>query len=283
VGDSLDDRLGDAIGELAGRLSLVNLDEESDPWLHRLIAGFVRNIVDAGDLYGNVITAVLWEMARADDDADTMAYAELEKTAPHADCLTLAEHAAAEQVIDLHSFLSTHCRTCGRFRQAEQYGRKALAITEESLEPGDPFISGRQSNLALALLELGELEEARELLRRALASYEQSFAPGHPSIAISQSNLATVLQDLGELEEARDLLRRALASDEQSFALGHPSIATSQSNLATVLQDLGELEEARELVEKAYGAYLKLFGPDHHITRRIKGNLDVIVAAMNAS
>jgi tetratricopeptide (TPR) repeat protein len=241
---SLDDPFDEALSELSTQLSLVELDQDKDPSLHRLIAGFVRSQFPSSEGMGvglpsseglgvgKIINAVIAEMDRVSVDEDTAAYQELEKVVPHAEALAESETIEPEQAIDLWNYLWWHHKNWGRFRLAETCGRRALARAEQDLAPGDE------------------------------------------TIATLQSNLAAVLQDLGELAEARDLLRQALAADQAHFAPGHPIIATAQSNLALVLQDLGELAEEREFAAQAYQSLLRLFGPDHPHTRIVKENLE---------
>nr|QNO57604.1 hypothetical protein POLJIEDG_00007 [Methanosarcinales archaeon ANME-1 ERB7] len=274
----LEDPLDDAIGELANKLSLVELDKENDPWMHRLIAGFVNTTIGENrDLRDKVVNEVKEEMARVTDETDSLSYNQLEKIIPHAEMLVSSESIETEQAINIFNYLRWHNSKWGRYWIAERHGRKSLDLSEKAYAPGHPSIARSQSNLALVLQDLGELEEARDLLRKALDSAQKSFEPGHPSIAIRQSNLATVLQDLGELEEARDLLRKALDSDQKSFEPGHPSIARSQSNLALVLKDLGELEEARDLLRKALDSDQKSFEPGHPSIAIRQSNLALVL------
>ena len=269
----IEDPLNEAISELDNKLSLLELDEDNDPRVHRLISAFVRETTDAPDnLFRSVCRAVVEEMARVADESDILACGQLEKILPHAALLLSSETIDTEQAINLANYLCMQSWKRGRFRVAEKHGRKAVEISERHFEPGHPRIATSRSNLGAVLRNLGELKEARDLLRMALASDEKSFESGHPIIAIRQSVLAVVLQDLGELKEARDLLRMALESDQKSFEPGHPKIAARQSNLAVVLQDLGEFEEARDLTGQAYRSFLNKFGPGHPYTKTAKRN-----------
>ncbi len=281
AGSRLSDPVDESIAELA-RLSLVDLDEEYDPQLHRLLAGFVATKIDDDDeLRRLAVNVVSDELSRVTDEHDTQAYSDLEKMVSHGVHFLESRFIDAEQAISIAGYIGWLHEEHGRYRLGEQYRRAALASAEQSFEAGHPTIATRQSNLALVLQDLGELEAARDLLRAALASDEQSFEAGHPTIATRQSNLALVLQDLGELEAARDLLRAALASAEQSFEAGHPTIATRQSNLALVLQELGELEAARDLLSAAHASLESKFGIEHPSTRVVKGNLDQLLTAIN--
>jgi tetratricopeptide (TPR) repeat protein len=278
-GNILEDPLDDAISELANNLSLVELDKDNDPWVHRLIAGFVNTTIGENNssLHDKVVNAVEEEMARVTDEKDSQSYYQLEKILPHAGILAYSEFIEPGQAIDLLNYLRWHNGKWGRYRVAERHGRKALGLSEKAYEPGHQTIATSQSNLALVLKDLGELKEARDLLRKALESAQKSFEPGHPSIALRQSNLALVLLDLGELEEAKDLLHKALESDQKSFEPGHPSIATSQSNLAMVLQDLGELEEAKDLLHKALESAQKSFELGHRSIALRQSNLATVL------
>jgi len=272
---TLENPLDEAISELAKNLSLIELDEENDPWMHRLISAFAKTTLNENNyLYEKIVNTVIDEMSRVSDDKDIQSFRQLEKIVPHAEMLLSSEFIKSNKVLDISNYLRWHYKKWGKYRLAETYGRKALYLSEKNFDPGHPSIATSQSNLALVLKDLGELEEARALLRKALESGEKNFDQGHPKIATRQSNLALVLKDLGELEEARALLRKALESDEKNFDPGHPSIATRQSNLALVLKDLGELEEAKRLAKLAYNAFLNLFGHKHPHTKIAKKNLE---------
>ena len=216
-------------------------------------------------------------MQRAYDNPDANVNRELESLIPHAEFLAATGRLRPEDLGSSLNAVGTHHQTMGRFIAARHSLSRALASDEKSFEPGHPSIARSQSNLALVLLDLGQLEEARDLLRSALASNERSFESGHLSIARSQSNLATVLRQLGQLEEARDLLRKALASAVKSFEPGHPSIASRQGNLALVLKDLGQLEEARDLFRKALASDEKSFAPGHPSIAIRQGNLALVL------
>ena len=259
--DPLEDPLNEAISEL-DNLSLLNLDEESDPFMHRLIAGFVRmSIQKDEESFQSIVEAVLAEMSRVTDDKDTAAYRELDKILPHADILLGSEFTEAPQKADMANYLRWHYKKKGVYRLSETYGKLALEIAEKHYEPGHKKIAEIQSNLALVLSDLGKYEAAELLMREALESDLKSFGKGHPTVAIRQSNLATVLQALGKYEAAELLLREALESDLKSFGKGHPTVAIRQSNLALVLKDLGKYEAAELLLREVLESEIKIYEP----------------------
>jgi len=267
----LGDPLDAAIGELAGKLSLIELDADNDPWTTRLISAFVRETTDTpANLFESVCNAVVAEMARVTDESDIAFHGQLEKIAHQAELLISSDAIKTGQALDLTNYLCLHHWKRGRFGIAKKHARKAVDISVRHFVPGHPRIATSLSNLGEVLRNLGELKAARDLLQKAMESDERSFEPGHPIIAIRQSILAVVLQELGELEAARDLLRKALDSDKKSFEPGHPKIAIRQSNLAVVLQELGEFEEARALAGQAYRSFRDRLGPEHPYTKVAK-------------
>ncbi|ETR67964.1 MAG: hypothetical protein OMM_04850 [Candidatus Magnetoglobus multicellularis str. Araruama] len=217
----LDDPLDDAISELK-RLSLIELDQDNDPFMHRLISGFIQSTFSDADLFEKVVAAVKTEMARTDNESDSAAYKELEKIVPHAVVLCSSELMGYAYKISIFSSLQGHHSKWGRYQLSKHYGRMALDLSESNYEPGHSEIAKHQSNLALMLKDLGQLEEARDLLRMALSSDQKSFEPGHPSIARSQLNLGGVLADLGQTDDAQPLFQAAYDSFFALLGQDHP-------------------------------------------------------------
>ena len=234
-GSILEDPLDDAISELTNTFSLIELDNENDPQMHRLVSAFGRTTIDENEnLFEDLVASVEHEMARTTDEEGVHAYYELQKVLPHAGMLLATESVGLEHAINISRYLSWHYMRLGTFRLSERYGRKSLNLSEERYPASSPQIAISQSNLAMVLKDLGELEEARDLLRQALESDQKSFEPDHPSIAISQSNLAMVLQDLGELEEARDLAYQAYEAFLRKLGPGHPYTKTAKAHWESI-------------------------------------------------
>ena len=190
----LEDPIDEAISELADKLSMVELDEESDPWMHRLISGFVKTITgETNNLHEKVFQAVGSEMARVRDEKDTQAYNELEKIVPHTEIILSYESMGTEQAMNLLGNLQLHNSNWARYRVAEGYGRKSLDLCKKSFEPGNPSIAISQSNLATVLKALGELEEARDLFKQAYDAFLNKFGPQHPNTKTTKSNWEGIL------------------------------------------------------------------------------------------
>jgi tetratricopeptide (TPR) repeat protein len=233
----LQDPLDEAVSRLDTSLSMVELDEENDPRMHRLIAAFVQTLIREDDpLHQQVITAVREEMARVKDDKDTKSFRELEKVLPHADFLLSSSQIAPGQAVDIANYMGWHHWKLGRYRLGERYWRKSLELAERNYKSGEPVIARQQSNLALVLKDLGQLEEARDLLRAALESDQKSFEPGHPEIAKKQSNLALVLKALGQLKEAKTLANQAYHSFLEKLGAEHYYTKRAKGNLDSIVK-----------------------------------------------
>jgi tetratricopeptide (TPR) repeat protein len=117
-----------------------------------------------------------------------------------------------------------------------------------------PSVATRQSNLALVLLDLGDLPRAKELLEQALAADLRNLGPDHPSVAISRFNLARICIAQDDFAGACASLAQTLAAEERSLGADHPSTAYTRASLAHVLSRLGDAESARNEAGRAVRA-----------------------------
>ncbi|EOD36868.1 hypothetical protein EMIHUDRAFT_420879, partial [Emiliania huxleyi CCMP1516] len=99
------------------------------------------------------------------------------------------------------------------------------------------------NNLAMAMLEGGDLGGALPLLRRTLEVSRGSLGDRHPSTLTSVNNLGRatplgklVLKKGGELEEAEQLYREALAARRDVLGASHEDTLNSTFNLAGLLK-----------------------------------------------
>ena len=137
-----------------------------------------------------------------------------------------------------------------------QLGRPQEAVAgfreASSYDPGNPF---RHQNLALALLESGQLTDA-------IAEYESTIrTTSDPTMqARSYEKVATIYDDLGDYRKVRDNYRMALQANPTlgPDMIHRISVYAAQSptgprylQLGILLQELGKLPEARVAYEQA--------------------------------
>ena len=201
-------------------------------------------------------------------------------------CASLLPHALAsagfaeelgilsETVAEILNNAGRYQRHLADFDEARKCLERALKIDEKAFGLEHPSVAIYVNNLGGVLQDLGEMEKARSCFERALKIDEKVFGIEHPSVAIDVNNLGLVLRDLGEMEKARSCFERALKIDEKVFGIEHPSVATKANNLGLVLRDLGKREKARECFERSYRIFQQFFGDNHHLTLKVKANLD---------
>lgn len=132
------------------------------------------------------------------------------------------------------SNLAEMCRQGGQLAEAEQAGRRAVAM-DSSLVAG-------WNNLGIVLQEAGKLEESLTCLERVVAL--------QPDYAEAHNNLGNTLKRLGRLDQAR-------IRYEQALVLA-PTYAEALSNLANLLNDLGLADEALAYARRAIEANPRL-------------------------
>ena len=140
----------------------------------------------------------------------------------------------------------------GRLDEAEDWYRKALAISEElGNRPYMAFTYGQLGNTAQ---DRGRLDEAEDWYRKALAISED-FG-NRPLIAGVYHQLGMIAQLRGRLGEAEEWFRKSLVIGE---ALGdRPHIAGVYHQLGRTAQDRGRLDEAEDWYRKALAIEVEL-------------------------
>ena len=93
----------------------------------------------------------------------------------------------------------------GDFKQAERYGREALAEAEKTFGANHLNTASSRSSLALVLHYEEREAESEQLYRQALAVRARQQGMLHPATALLLLNLADVVQAQGRLPEAEKL------------------------------------------------------------------------------
>lgn len=283
--NDMEDSIENAISYLNNKLSLIELDLENDPLMHRLISDFGRITLDENNnLFVQIVEAVKNEMEQIENQDDFfISYKQLDKIAPHAECLLQFKEVNTASFISLSYYLGQYYKAKRKFRVAEKFYRNALLRSKNYLASEPQIIEKIKSNLAAVLIELKEIAGAISLLEEALESTQKNFKPGHPIIAEIQSNLASAFQSLGQLmkderlfQKSKFLLLEALKSTQKNFGPGHSSIAKIQSKLAVVLALLGELSKAEKLLQESLKSNQKSLGPEHPLIAEIQSKLAFI-------
>lgn len=198
----------------------------------------------------------------------------------------------------------------GKYGEAEEQFREALAIYEKRSGADSVNTASALNNLALVLEKLGDYRGAELLLRRSYGILQKRLGPNHPDSATTLSNLGRVLDsqgkfgasaavaaggpaapsragddpqrlaaqaqeliDKGQFREAESLQQKVVSIHEKALGREHPQTATSLSNLANVLYLQGKLGEAEQIDRRVLAIREKVLGPEHPDTATSLNNL----------
>lgn len=139
-------------------------------------------------------------------------------------------------------------RKMGRYKEAEDFYLRAVAIFQRGRPATDGALTRVLFELGNVLRRLGRFSEAEAILREDLAVALGSLGPAHLQSANILAMLALVALQTRRLEEAEELARSSLALQEHSpmfrTQLGRRLLADTLSLLAQTLAARGEVTEA---------------------------------------
>jgi len=152
--------------------------------------------------------------------------------------------------------------------RAKQFLERGVALWRID-DPEGEYTAIAENNLAMYLLEIGELDEAQTLFEHGLLVLQREYGVDSPLLATSFNNLAALHVARFEFEEALDLQRRALICDQAQLGPDHPAVGTSLQNYGMILLRLGRMFEVLPVYERAAEIYEKGLGAAHPQTAGI--------------
>jgi tetratricopeptide (TPR) repeat protein/tRNA A-37 threonylcarbamoyl transferase component Bud32 len=151
----------------------------------------------------------------------------------------------------------------GKYDDALDHYRRALAIRERTLGPEHPSVATVLVTIGVALAYQGKRDEGLANYRRALAIDEKVLGKEHPSLVDILLDIGLVLVHEDQNEEALACYRRALAIGEKSLGEENADVAAVRDELGSVLVTLGYHEEALRQSKRALAIQEKIHGPAH--------------------
>lgn len=257
--------LDDAIAALH-RFGLVKATEHSLT-VHRLLQQVVRDHFDPATASSRTAMAVrlLANAFPNNGYEDPHVWPACEELLSHA--LAAAGHAEQHQVepaatSDLLDRAECYLHGRARYAEARVLAERALTLAEIAFGAEHAVVGNRLRDLAIILLDQGDLDAARTLLERAVEICETRLGPHHVDTACCLNVLAGVLRAQGDLETARRLLQRALDTLGTRLGDNHPHTIQCLNSLASVLLGQGDLVTARSLHQQALTNSEVYLGPD---------------------
>jgi tetratricopeptide (TPR) repeat protein len=154
-------------------------------------------------------------------------------------------------------------RAQGKYADAEELYKRALAIREKALGASHPNVAQTLNNLANLYDDQGKYADAESLHKRALAIREKALGARHPDVAESLNNLASVYRAQAKYADAEGLFKRAVAIYEKALGKDPPQVANSLIGLAAVYDKQGKYADAEGLFKRALAIKEKALGANH--------------------
>lgn len=152
----------------------------------------------------------------------------------------------------------------GNYKEAEQYYRQALVITQAFYGPSHYKTAAGLTVLGRTLRFQPEgNDEAERLFQRALAIREQVFGKMHPQVASTLNELGGIALARGRFDEAEALARRVLAIYRTAYGRNHQFTGVGVANLASVYMRHEQYFQAEPLFREAIGIFTETLGAEH--------------------
>ena len=139
----------------------------------------------------------------------------------------------------------------GRFDEAIDAQRRALALLEDALGPEDIRVATAHYGLARALINQGDLAAAEAAGKRALAIEEAKLGPQHPRVGSTLNLLGAACQLDRRFDEALVWFERSLAIKQLRLGPDHPKLASTLSNIGTIHFEIEQYELALPPLDRA--------------------------------
>jgi tetratricopeptide (TPR) repeat protein len=151
----------------------------------------------------------------------------------------------------------------GKYADAEELYRRALAIYERTIGAAHPNAANALHNLANVYVAQGKYADAEGLYKRVLAIDEKTLGPSHLYVAATLHTLAGVYDEQGKYAEAEGLYKRALAIREKALGPSHLDVAQTLDNLALLYREQSRYTDAEGLHKRALAIREKALGKEH--------------------
>lgn len=151
----------------------------------------------------------------------------------------------------LQTWIAARAFDAHSYPLARQINTLNLAQHEALYGPHHTLTLAVVSQLALLLMETGELDRARPLIERLVRSQQALLGPTHPRVALAIYQRARLLSRLGDT--------RAALADYERALLGYAGDPTMR---AILLNDLGMAQARLGLLKLAEASFVEALGPD---------------------
>ena len=280
-------KLGDVLSEFQ-KLSLLRTQSRMNEGrfisIHPVVCDWIklRKSLSVQHEFATELTTALTDYLEGVDVGLLSLETRLE-TVRHMDSCILSDGKLAQsssQILDSlpHSLshFSRLYRYQGRYNEAENLCRRALAVNKEKHEVTDLATLPLMQDLADVLFKKGQYDEAESLDTQVLVEREMRFGKLHTETLRSVENLGINYRRQGRYSEAESLLKRALKGNQNTLGSMHADTLCTIGNLAGVYVDQDRYDEAATLLKQVLVGNEKDSGEIQLITLKSMENMGVV-------
>lgn len=194
--------------------------------------------------------------------------------------LEARKEALGEEHLDtltsMHNLAST-LRQMWQLQEARTIQERVLDVLTNK-DSGSEFQALRllltgMSNLALTIVELGDVDQAIEISSQAVELLKRVAGDEHPDTLVAMNNLASSLVKAGELSVAQDIMEQVLEGQKIALGLTHHNTLRCMDLLGSILSKQGQYERASIFQNLALKELKMQLGDEHQSTLTVMGNL----------
>ncbi|HKQ50578.1 MAG TPA: tetratricopeptide repeat protein [Phycisphaerae bacterium] len=174
---------------------------------------------------------------------------------------------------DTKTELAATVADMGKYREAEQLHREALAIYRDTLGPAHHKTINTMNMVANCLFNQGDLAGAEALLKDALLPARALPVEHHDTLAQVLSDLGGLYLGKGDTPAAEPLIREALELRRSLPGNYQKQIADCLNNLAGVHYMKGDYAGVEQLLQEALEVNKSVLGDEHVVVATLLNNL----------
>jgi tetratricopeptide (TPR) repeat protein len=175
---------------------------------------------------------------------------------------TLKESETAEYANQLQNLAFTYYEQ-GRYKEAEQYTLRSLAIYRRQTEPDYDWLSGALSLTGRLYRLQAKYTEAEKYLNEAMHELLKVYNQSHPYVGLVLNGQAMLYADQHDYKRAEPLIEESLGILSKSLGQTNWRVAVALITKADIYAGEGRSEEAARLYRQAIESLEHTFGPEH--------------------
>jgi CHAT domain-containing protein/tetratricopeptide (TPR) repeat protein len=161
----------------------------------------------------------------------------------------------------------------GKYDEALDFARKALALGEEALGPDDAYIGELVLRLGGAQFLKGDLASSAQSFQRAVRIDETTLGKEDPQTALALQNLGNLYSTSGDYPKAKEALQRALEITEKTLGNDSPRVARCLVVSSILQQRRGDFARALADLQRALAIDQNKLAPDDTAVIKVMDSL----------